>query len=71
MAARRVAPSLGALGLTGSGGFGLKFYLTQWLALRLDARDDVRNHRAPLGVDKVVNDVQLMGGLSIFFPFTS
>jgi outer membrane beta-barrel protein len=61
----------GGLGLTGSGGFGLKFYLTEWLALRLDARDYVRNHRAPLGVDKVVNDVSLMGGLSIFFPFKS
>jgi len=61
----------GGLGLTGSGGFGLKFYLTEWLALRLDARDHVRNHRAPLGVDKVVNDISLMGGLSIFFPFKS
>jgi outer membrane beta-barrel protein len=61
----------GGLGLTGSGGFGLKFYLTQWLALRLDARDAVRKQRAPLGVDKVVNDVMLMGGLSIFFPFSS
>ena len=61
----------GGLGLTGSGGFGLKFFLTQWMALRLDARDAVRNQRAPLGVDKVVNDVMLMGGLSIFFPFTS
>jgi outer membrane beta-barrel protein len=61
----------GGLGLTGSGGFGLKFYLLEWLALRLDARDHVRNHRAPLGVDKVVNDVSLMGGLSIFFPFSS
>jgi outer membrane beta-barrel protein len=61
----------GGLGLTGSGGFGLKFYLTQWLALRLDARDAVHKQRAPLGVDKVVNDVMLMGGLSVFFPFSS
>jgi outer membrane beta-barrel protein len=61
----------GGLGLTGSGGFGLKFYLLEWLAFRLDVRDHVRNHRAPLGVDKVVNDVSLMGGLSVFFPFSS
>lgn len=63
--------SSGGLGITGSGGFGLKFYLLDWLALRLDARDHVRNHRAPLGVDKVVNDVSLMGGLSLFIPFKS
>jgi outer membrane beta-barrel protein len=61
----------GGLGLTGSGGFGLKFYLLEWLAFRLDVRDHVRNHRAPLAVDKVVNDVSLMGGLSVFFPFSS
>lgn len=61
----------GGLGLTGSGGFGLKFYLAQWLAFRLDARDHVRNHRAPFAVEKIVNDVSLMGGLSVFFPFSS
>jgi outer membrane beta-barrel protein len=61
----------GGLGLTGSGGFGLKFYLLEWLAFRLDVRDHVRNHRAPLAVDKVVNDISLMGGLSLFFPFSS
>ena len=61
----------GGLGITGSAGFGMKFYLLEWLALRLDVRDHVRNHRAPLGVDKVVNDISAMGGLSIFFPFSS
>ena len=61
----------GGLGITGSGGFGMKFYLLEWLAFRLDVRDHVRNHRAPLGVDKVVNDISAMGGLSIFFPFSS
>ncbi|MBX3126052.1 MAG: outer membrane beta-barrel domain-containing protein [Polyangiaceae bacterium] len=63
--------STGGLGITGSGGFGMKFYLLDWLAFRLDARDHVRNHRAPLGVDKVVNDITLMGGLSVFIPFKS
>jgi outer membrane beta-barrel protein len=65
------ASDTGGLGLTGSGGFGLKFYLLEWMALRLDVRDHVRNHRAPLGVDTVVNDISVMGGLSIFFPFSS
>ena len=62
----------GSQGLTGSGGFGLKFYLLEWLALRLDVRDHVRSQkRVQLGIDKVVNDISVMGGLSVFFPFTS
>lgn len=62
----------GSQGLTGSGGFGLKFYLLEWLAFRLDVRDHVRSQkRVQLGIDKVVNDVSVMGGLSVFFPFKS
>lgn len=62
----------GDLGLTGSGGFGMKFYLTQWLALRLDVRDLVHEQkRVALGVDKVVNDITATGGLSVFIPFTN
>jgi outer membrane beta-barrel protein len=62
----------GDLGVTGSGGFGMKFYFNEWLALRLDTRDEVRSQkRVQLGVDKVVNDITAMGGLSIFFPFSS
>jgi outer membrane beta-barrel protein len=62
----------GDLGLTGSGGFGMKFYLAQWLAFRLDVRDHVRaQKRVQLGVEKVVNDVSAMGGLSVFFPFSN
>ena len=62
----------GSQGLTGSGGFGLKFYLLEWLAFRLDVRDHVRSQkRVQLGIDKVVNDISVMGGLSVFFPFTS
>ena len=61
----------GGLGLTGSGGFGLKFYLAQWLARRLDVRDHGRNHRAPFGVEKIVSDVSARGGLSVFLPFSS
>jgi outer membrane beta-barrel protein len=62
----------GERGLTGSGGFGMKFYLTEWLALRLDVRDHVREQkRVQLGVEKVVNDVSAMGGLSVFLPFSN
>ena len=62
----------GDRGLTGSGGFGMKFYLTEWLALRLDVRDHVRQmNRQQLGVDRIVNDISAMGGLSVFIPFTN
>jgi outer membrane beta-barrel protein len=62
----------GDLGITGSGGFGLKFYLTEWLALRFDTRDLVHaQQRVQLGVDRVVNDLTALGGLSLFIPFKS
>jgi outer membrane beta-barrel protein len=62
----------GDVGLTGSAGFGMKFYLTQWLALRLDVRDLVHEQkRAALGVEKIVNDITATGGLSVFIPFTN
>lgn len=62
----------GDIGLTGSGGFGMKFYLTQWLALRLDVRDFVHaQQRVALGVDRVVNDITATGGFSVFIPFTN
>jgi outer membrane beta-barrel protein len=61
----------GDVGLTGSGGFGMKFYLTQWLALRLDVRDLVHQQtRVALGIDKIVNDITATGGVSVFIPFT-
>ena len=62
----------GDLGLTGSAGFGMKFYMTEWLALRLDVRDHVREQkRVQLGVEKIVNDISAMGGLSVFLPFSN
>jgi outer membrane beta-barrel protein len=62
----------GALGLTGSAGFGMKFYLTEWLVLRLDTRDIVHSQqRVQLGVDRVVNDITVMGGLGVLIPFSS
>jgi outer membrane beta-barrel protein len=62
----------GSQGVTGSGGLGMKFYLAEWLAFRLDFRDHVRaQKRVSLGVEKVVNDVSAMGGLSVFIPFSN
>ncbi len=61
----------GSRGVAGSGGFGMKFFLTDWLAFRLDARDQVRSVKGPLGVERTVNDVTLLGGFSVFIPFTS
>ena len=49
----------------------MKFHLAQWMALRLDVRDQVRAIRAPLGEEFVVNDVMALGGLSVFIPFTN
>ena len=60
----------GDIGLTGSGGFGMKFYLTEWLALRWDVRDAVHQQkRVQLGVENIVNDITATGGLSLFIPF--
>jgi outer membrane beta-barrel protein len=62
----------GDIGLSGSGGFGMKFFLTQWLALRLDVRDIVHEQkRVALGVEKIVNDITATGGFSIFIPFSN
>lgn len=62
----------GDVGLTGSGGFGMKFFLTQWLAFRLDVRDVVHEQkRVALGLEKIVNDITATGGLSVFLPFSN
>ena len=61
----------GSTSVMGSGGLGMKFHLAQWLMFRLDVRDHVRSLRAPLGVEEIVNDISMMGGLSLFVPFSS
>ena len=55
--------------VAGSAGVGMKFYLTEWLDFRLDFRDLVHGQRAPLGFERVVNDISATGGLGVFFPF--
>jgi outer membrane beta-barrel protein len=61
----------GSRGVAGSGGFGMKFFFNEWFGMRLDVRDQVRSVRGPLGVERTVNDITALGGLSVFIPFSS
>lgn len=56
------------LGLTFSGGLGLKLYPTRWLALRFDLRDQLLNQEL-LGESRIVNNLVATFGLSTFIPF--
>jgi outer membrane beta-barrel protein len=57
-----------AQGVTGSAGFGTKWYFGKWFAVRIDIRDHVLSE-AFLGDNHLVNDVLLTGGMSVFLPF--
>jgi outer membrane beta-barrel protein len=57
-----------ARGLTFSGGIGFKFYLADWLAFRIDVRDQVLQQEV-LGESVIVNNLAATLGLSVFFPF--
>lgn len=57
-----------ARSLTFSGGFGLKFYPTSWLSVRLDVRDHVLNQEL-LGESRIVNNLLPTLGVSTFLPF--
>jgi outer membrane beta-barrel protein len=61
----------GSSGVAGSAGFGMKLFFAEWLAMRLDVRDQIRNVEGPLGVERTVNDITVLGGLSLFIPFSS
>lgn len=61
----------GSRGVAGSFGIGMKFFLLDWLGLRFDMRDQIRSIKGPLGVEKTVNDVLFLGGISVFIPFSS
>jgi outer membrane beta-barrel protein len=65
------ADESGSSSVAASGGFGMKFHLAQWMLLRLDVRDHVHSLRAPLGVNEIVNDVTMLGGVSLFLPLSS
>jgi outer membrane beta-barrel protein len=55
-------------GLTGSFGFGTKWYFGKWFALRLDVRDHILRETL-IGEEHLVNDILVTGGFSIFIPF--
>jgi outer membrane beta-barrel protein len=57
-----------ARGLTGSAGFGLKFFPSSWFAVRLDVRDQLLSQEL-LGESRLVNNLFVTLGLSIFIPF--
>lgn len=57
-----------ARGLTGSAGFGLKFYPTSYLAVRLDLRDQLLSQEL-LGESRLVNNLYATLGVSMFLPF--
>jgi len=61
----------GSSGVAGSAGFGMKLFFTEWLGMRLDVRDQIRSVEGPLGVERTVNDITVLGGLSLFIPFWS
>jgi len=57
-----------ARGLTGSFGFGTKWYFGKWFGVRLDVRDHILRE-ALVGEEHLVNDIVVTVGPSIFFPF--
>ena len=57
-----------ARGVTGSAGFGTKWYFGKWFALRMDLRDHVLSE-ALVGEDHLVNDILVTAGASVFLPF--
>ncbi len=59
-----------SVGVTGSAGFGTKFYFGKWFALRLDVRDHILQQQL-IGEQHLVNDVIATLGFSIFIPFGS
>lgn len=61
----------GSRGVAGSGGIGMKLFFNEWLGLRFDVRDQIRSVRGPLGVERTVNDLVFLGGLSVFIPFSN
>jgi outer membrane beta-barrel protein len=55
-------------GVTGSGGFGAKLYFGKWFAVRWDVRDHVLEESL-MGDQRLVNDLVVTLGASIFIPF--
>ncbi len=63
-----VTDNQSARSLTFSGGLGFKFYPNEWLAVRVDLRDQVLTQEL-LGDARIVNNLMATLGLSMFIPF--
>jgi outer membrane beta-barrel protein len=57
-----------ARGLTGSVGLGASFFVGEWLAIRVDVRDQILE-QSILGESRIVNNLTATLGLSVFIPF--
>lgn len=57
-------------GLSAVAGAGVKLFLSEALALRLDARDHI-HHQQLLDSSFLVNDLSLTMGLSVYFPMSN
>ena len=55
-------------GLTGSFGVGSKLYIASWFALRMDVRDQILSQKI-LDERRIVNNILVTAGFSIFIPF--
>jgi outer membrane beta-barrel protein len=56
-------------GLTGSFGVGSKLYIASWFALRMDVRDQILSQKV-LDERRIVNNILVLAGFSIFIPFS-
>ncbi len=55
-------------GLTGSFGFGIKFFFEEWFEIRLDVRDQILE-QVLLGESAIVNNLTATLGLAVYLPF--
>ena len=55
-------------GLTGSFGFGIKFFFEEWFEIRLDVRDQILEQEL-LGEGTIVNNLTATLGLAFYLPF--
>jgi outer membrane beta-barrel protein len=63
-----VTDNRSAQSLTFSGGLGLKFFPNEWLAVRVDLRDQLLTQEL-LGESRIVNNLMATLGMSVFIPF--
>jgi outer membrane beta-barrel protein len=55
-------------GLTGSFGFGVKFFFAEWFEIRIDVRDQILEQEL-LGAQTIVNNLTATLGLAVYLPF--